>query len=109
MSAHARIEICRSIQPRADGGAADGELFKLGKRRLYHLARRFDESPPAGDLLRKPERHGILQMRAAYLYNIRVSRLQRRKGRSQRLARGYELFLKLGDGGDIHRRGVGVV
>ena len=66
----------RSVEPGADGRAAEGELAQRAAGLHDHVAVVAEHGTPAADLLPERERHGVLQVRAADLDHIAVLRAQ---------------------------------
>ena len=103
------IESLRCVEPRADGGAAEGKLVEEGEGGLQLLLRLLKHIEPAADLLHEGDGDGVLQMRASRLDDAVVLCHEAAEGRGEEVDRGEQPVLDGDDGGDVHGGREGVV
>ena len=103
------VKACRRIQPGSHRRAAQGKAGKRLQRVGDQPAVALQRGAPAGDLLRKADRRGVLQMRSAAFDHVGVFFLQPDKGGNQPVQRWEQT---LPDGAyrrNVHGGGKGVV
>ena len=97
------------VQACAHSRAADREFIEPGHRPLDALDPVIELRPPAGDLLAKRDRGGILKVRATDLDEIRMLLLERQKHVAEVPHGWQQPVVDHLDGGDVHGGGEGVV
>ena len=98
------VEALGRVEARADGGAAERQLFKRFYGQQQQLLIPFQARSPAGDLLREGDGGGVLQMRPAGLDDALVLLLQTAEGGYQRIDGRDDTILKRADRSDMHGR-----
>ncbi len=98
------------VEAGADGGAADGEAVQPRLQgRLHAVNAQLHLGGIAGELLAEGERRGVLQVSATDLDDAGKLALLRLQGGLQFGQRRQQHLHGLHAGGDVHRRGVGVI
>ena len=106
---HGLAELLGGVQPRADGGAAQGQVFHELRGGHDHGLAAFKHAHPAADLLSQREGSGVLQMGAADLDQVHVALGLFLQALMHLFKAGNDLFFDSQHGGDVKRRGIGVV
>ena len=106
---HLRVKPGRRVQPGTHSSTAQRQLFQRRQRQQQQLLVPLQAGAPPGDLLRKGDRGGVLQMRAAGFDHAAVVLLQPAHGGAQPVDGRDHPILKGQHRGNVHGGGKGVV